>query len=95
MARSAKEKGNRHDVDERAIGKYIISVTVMLTGVEAHRVRRFEAVGFFKPVRTAARQRLYCDYELELIKEIAKLEDEGINLQGVKVILAMRRGERE
>ena len=31
----------------------------------------------------------------ELIKEIAKLEDEGANLDGIKIILSMRRGERE
>jgi len=72
-----------------------MSVAVMLTGVEAHRIRRFEVCGLLKPARTEARQRLYSDPEIELIKEIAKLENEGINMEGAKAILAIRRGERK
>lgn len=72
-----------------------MSVAVMLTQVEAHRIRRFEEANLLKPARTGAGQRLYSDYEIGLIREIAKLENEGINLQGVKAILAMRRGKRK
>jgi len=77
------------------IGKYTVSVAMMLTGTEAHRIRRYENAGLLKPARTKAGQRLFSDSEIELIKEIARLEGEGINLQGVKAILAMRRGERK
>jgi DNA-binding transcriptional MerR regulator len=89
------EEGINRDASEGEVGKYTMSVAVKLTGVEAHRIRRFEGAGLFNPCRTEARQRLYSDCEVELVKEIASLEDEGINLQGVKAILAMRRGERE
>ena len=94
MQKSDKEKNNRNFVD-REVGKYTMSVSVMLTGVEAHRIRRFEVAGLLQPARTEARQRLYSDPEIMLVQDIAKLEDEGINLQGVKAILAMRRGERK
>jgi len=70
-----------------------MGVTVRLTGVEAHRIRRYEEAGLLKPARTEAGQRLYSDSEIELIKEIARLEDQGANLEGIKMILAMRRGE--
>ena len=75
-------------------GKYTMAVAVSLTGVEAHRIRRYEEAGLLKPVRTKGGQRLYSDNEIKLIKDIAELEKEGINLQGVSAILAMRRGER-
>lgn len=94
MRKSNEDKSNR-DFSDGDVGKYTMSVAVMLTGVQAHRIRRFEAAGLLKPARTKAGQRLYSDPEIELTKEIAKLEDEGINLEGVKAILAMRRGERE
>jgi len=94
MSESAKAK-NGENAANRAIGKYTMSVAVMLTGVEAHRIRRFEEAGLLSPARTKAGQRLFSDPEIELIKEIAKLEDEGINMEGVKAILAMRRGERK
>lgn len=92
MARQRPEYESpvRNDAD---IGKYTMSVAVKLTDVEAHRIRRFEAFGLLKPDRTDSRQRLYSDTEIELIREIADLETEGVNLPGVKRILAMRRGE--
>jgi DNA-binding transcriptional MerR regulator len=75
------------------IAKYTMGVAVRLTGVGAHRIRRFEGNGLLAPARTEAGQRLYSDSEIELIKEIARLEDQGINMEGIKAILAMRRGE--
>ena len=96
MAESVTETNELSDVTStEEVGKYTMSVAVMLTGVEAHRIRRFEQAGLLKPVRSEAGQRRYSDSEIDSIKNIAALEDEGINLQGVKAILAMRRGERE
>lgn len=93
MAKSNAGKSNWY-IGDREVGKYTMSVATRLTGVEPYRIRRFEGAGLLKPARTEARQRLYSDSEIKLIKEVARLEDEGINLQGVKVILAMRKGER-
>ncbi len=95
MTKLAEETGNLNDVNQTEIGKYTMSVAVMLTGVEAYRIRRFEQAGLLEPGRTKARQRRYSDPEITLINNIAILEDEGINLRGVKAILAMRTGERE
>lgn len=75
---------------EEAVGKYTMSVAVQLTGVEAHRIRRYERMGLLKPVRTGGGQRLYSDAELERIKEISGLEEKGVNLKGIGMILAMR-----
>jgi len=80
---------------EEQLPKYTMGVAVRLTGVEAGRIRRFEEAGLLEPKRTEGGQRLFTDSEIELIKEVAKLEDEGANLEGIKIILAMRRGERE
>ncbi len=77
------------------IAKYTMLVTVKLTGVMAHRIRRFETCGLCRPARTESGHRLYSDVEIELIKEIATLEAEGVNLSGIKVILRMRRNGRE
>ncbi len=96
MAETVRETSELYDVTSREeVGKYTMSVAVMLTGVEAHRIRRFEQAGLLKPIRSEARQRRYSDPEIDLIKKIATLDDEGINLPGVKAILAIRRGERE
>jgi MerR family transcriptional regulator, glutamine synthetase repressor len=69
----------------------VMSVTVMMTGVAAHKIRRFEEFGLCNPARTGSKQRLYSDNDVELIREIAVLEEEGINLPGVKTILSMKK----
>ena len=70
-------------------------VTVRLTTVNAPRIRRFEQFGLISPARTEGGQRLFSDTEIELIREIALLEREGANLRGVRMILAIRKGERK
>jgi MerR family transcriptional regulator, heat shock protein HspR len=74
----------------KELAKYTMSVTVMMTGVAAHKIRRFEEFGLCKPARTSAKQRLYSDQDITLIKQIADLEQEGINLAGVKTILSLK-----
>jgi len=75
------------------LAKYTMAVTVTLTEVQAHRIRRYEQFGLVKPLRTEGRQRLFSDVHVALIREISRLEGRGVNLEGVRVILAMREGE--
>ena len=74
---------------------FTMAITVKLTGIESYRIRRYEAGGLLSPERTEGNQRLFSENDIEMIKQVAGLEDEGINLEGIKAILAMRRGERE
>jgi len=74
---------------------YTMAIAVKLSGVESHRIRRYEEGGLLNPERTEGNQRLFSESDIETIKQTAKLEDEGINVEGVKAILAMRRGERK
>ena len=74
---------------------YTMATAVRLTGVEAHRIRRYEEGGLLAPARTEGNQRLFSEEDIQKIKAAAKLEDEGINLEGIKAIVAMRRGERD
>ena len=78
-------------VDHRETAKYTMSVAVMMTGVPAYRIRRFEEYGLFKPARTESRQRLYSDTDITVIREIALLDNEGINLPGIKTILTIKQ----
>jgi len=77
------------------VPKYTMSVTVRLTTVDAHRIRRFEQFGLIRPARTAGGQRLFSDADVNLIREIILLEKQGANLEGIRMILAIRRGEHE
>jgi DNA-binding transcriptional MerR regulator len=72
-----------------------MAITVKLSGIASHRIRRYEEGGLLNPIRTGGNQRLFSESDVEIIKQAARLEDEGINVEGIKAILAMRRGERK
>ena len=84
-----ENKGEYHE------NNYTMAIAVKLTGVEAHRIRRYEEGGLFTPERTEGNQRLFSQSDIDMIRQAVKLEDEGINVEGIKAILAMRRGERK
>ncbi len=79
--------------DGREFAKYTMSVTVTMTGVAAHRIRRFEEYGLCNPARTGSNQRLFSDYDIELIREISDLENDGINLAGIKTIMLIKHSK--
>jgi len=68
-----------------------MSVTVMMTGVAAYKIRRLESFGLCKPTRTGSHQRLFCDEDIQTIRKIINLEKEGVNLAGIKIILDMEK----
>ena len=91
---SAKKKKEDAENSQSA-SNYTMAVTVKLTGIEPHRIRRYEEGGLLTPERTEGNQRLFSYNDIEMIREVAKLEDEGINIEGIKAILSMRKGERK
>jgi DNA-binding transcriptional MerR regulator len=78
------------NLEENNLAKYTMAVTVMITGIAAHKIRKFEEFGLCKPARTRSRQRLYSDSDIELIRQISILEKDHVNLPGIKIILAMQ-----
>ena len=74
---------------------FTMAIAVRMTGVDPYRIRKYEEGGLISPERTEGNQRLFSESDIEIIKQAAKLEDEGINVEGIKAILAMRRGDRK
>jgi DNA-binding transcriptional MerR regulator len=89
------QKNESDNKGQQDTSNYTMAIAVRLTGVESHRIRRYEEGGLLTPERTDGNQRLFSESDIEIIKQAAKLEDEGINVEGIKAILAMRRGERK
>ena len=89
------EKTGEQEGKDRGHNNFTMAVAVKLTGVDPYRIRKYEEGGLLIPERTGGNQRLFSESDIEIIKQAAKLEDEGINVEGIKAILAMRRGERK
>jgi MerR family transcriptional regulator, heat shock protein HspR len=77
--------------DSHDLAKYTMAVAVMMTGVAAHRIRKYEDFGLCKPTRTFSNQRLYSDQDIELIRQIASLDKKGVNIPGIRVILSLKQ----
>jgi hypothetical protein len=70
-------------------GLFPISVATELTGIGAHTLRGYERAGLLRPARTDGGVRRYSGNDLAIVGRAAALSDEGINLAGVRRILAL------
>ncbi|MGD0780831.1 MAG: MerR family transcriptional regulator [Dehalococcoidales bacterium] len=70
--------------------RYVISVAARMLDIHTHTLRYYERVGVIEPRRSQGNVRLYSDYDIALLKRVRALVDEmGVNLPGVEVILRM------
>ena len=76
----------RYDSEPR----YVISVAARMLDMQTYTLRYYEKVGIIEPRRSRGNVRLYSDYDIALLKRVKSLVDDmGVNLPGVEVILRM------
>ena len=70
--------------------RYVISVAAGMVGVPSYTLRYYERIGIIMPHRSGGNIRLYSDRDITLLRRVRTLMDElGVNLAGVEVILRM------
>ena len=74
---------------QRAI--YVISVFAELAGVHPQTLRNYERTGLLSPKRTSGGSRRFSDEDLQVLRRIQELTNDGVNLEGVKRILRLER----
>ena len=75
--------------ETRSRAVYVISVAAELAGVHPQTLRIYERKGLLDPARTAGGNRRYSDTDLDRLRRIAELTDEGLNLAGVRRVLEL------
>ena len=73
--------------NDRAV--YVISVAAELAGVHPQTLRIYERKGLLDPARTRGGNRRYSDVDIDRLRRIAALTADGLNLAGVKMVLAL------
>jgi MerR family transcriptional regulator, heat shock protein HspR len=69
---------------------YFISMAARMLGMHPQTLRKYERLGLVLPSRTIGSMRLYSREELERLKAIKRLVDDGgINLAGVQRLLSI------
>ncbi len=70
--------------------RYVISVTARMLGIQTYTLRYYERIGIIEPARSRGNIRLYSERDIALLRRAKTLMDDlGINLAGVEVILRM------
>jgi MerR family transcriptional regulator/heat shock protein HspR len=68
---------------------YVISVAAELAGMHPQTLRIYERRGLLNPARTAGGNRRYSDADIAVLRRIAELTDEGMNLEGIRRVMAL------
>jgi MerR family transcriptional regulator/heat shock protein HspR len=72
--------------------KYVISIAARILGCEIHTLRYYERLGVVKPYRSEGNIRYYSEADIERLRHIKVLMDDmGINMAGVEVIMRLSR----
>ena len=70
--------------------RYVISIAARMLDVQTHTLRYYERIGIMEPSRSKGNIRLYSDKDVAHLRRVKTLMDDlGVNLAGVEVILRM------
>jgi len=73
---------------------YIISVAAEKSGMHPQTLRIYERRGLIEPYRTPGGTRRYSEADIERLLMIQELTTSGVNLEGVRRILALESENR-
>jgi MerR family transcriptional regulator, heat shock protein HspR len=68
---------------------YVISVAAELAGMYPQTLRQYERRGLLNPARTQGGNRRYSDDDIEVLRRVAELADQGLNLEGIRRVMEL------
>ena len=70
---------------------FAIATAAELSGLHPQTLRQYDKLGLVSPTRTAGRTRRYSMRDIVSLREIQRLGNEGLNLEGIRRILELQR----
>ena len=77
-----------------AQGVYSISVAADMAGLHPQTLRIWEREGLLEPARSPGGTRRYSQHDITRLLEINALSDDGLNLAGIRRVLALQEETR-
>ena len=87
---SARQRKGQKAVDVKR-GVFMISVAAELAEMHPQTLRMYEARGLITPQRSPGKTRLYSQQDVERLRRIQEMTEEGLNLVGVRTVLELER----
>ena len=69
---------------------YVISVAAELTGMHPQTLRGYDRIGLVRPARSVGGGRRYSWHDIQQLREVSRLTNLGIGLEGVRRILDLQ-----
>jgi len=82
--------GHPRGIDSRR-GVFMISVAAELAEMHPQTLRMYETRGLITPQRSPGKTRLYSQADVDRLRRIQRMTEEGLNLAGVETVLEMER----
>lgn len=91
---SQETQADRQDLsalDDGSVAFYTIGQVASVLGIQPAALRRLDEHDLVTPERSEGGQRRYSRDEVERLREIVQLTEEGVTLPGVRKVLALRQ----
>lgn len=69
---------------------YVISVAADLAGMHAQTLRQYDRLGLVTPERTSGGGRRYSARDIESLRQVQELSNEGVSLAGIQRIMDLQ-----
>lgn len=79
----------------RSMPLFPIGIVMQLTELSARQIRYYEENGLIFPARSEGNRRLFSFHDVDKLLEIKHLIEQGVNMAGIKQILAKAEAEPE
>ena len=80
-----------NDENEEETGLYVMSVAAQLVGTHPQTLREYERRGLVSPKRSGGGNRRFANSDIERLKRIKTLRDEGMSLTAITQLLEYER----
>ncbi|NYE95658.1 MerR family transcriptional regulator/heat shock protein HspR [Psychromicrobium silvestre] len=68
---------------------FVISVAAELAEMHPQTLRQYDRLGLVSPSRAPGRSRRYSQHDVNLLREVQRLSQSGVSLEGIKRILEL------
>lgn len=69
---------------------FVISVAAELAEMHPQTLRQYDRLGIVSPGRAPGRARRYSQHDVEMLREVQRLSQEGVSLEGIRRIMDLQ-----
>jgi MerR family transcriptional regulator, heat shock protein HspR len=69
---------------------FVISAAAELAEMHPQTLRQYDRLGIVRPTRAPGRSRRYSQHDVDMLREVQRLSQEGVSLEGIRRIMQLQ-----